>query len=747
MSPYRYDDGAGLYSGGFTSNEPILNGLHNDRVEFYLPWIMDPGNPNRLYLGTYRVYRTDNAKATKSSDVHWDLISGDLTSGCTGSASNGGRGCTISALAAPAESPALYAGTEEGWLWVSTNATSSSPSWNRIDITGTTPMRPVAAIAVDRSNYRVAYVGFNGFSAATPGVPGHVFMTNNGGANWTNISGNLPDVPVNNLLLDPSDPNTLYAGTDVGPYVTHNGGTTWTVFGTGFPIVSVEGMDLNPFTRQIAVGTHGRGAWALDDSATPLPALQIGATDAGVPVGPGSALTYQISVKNNGNITATNVVITDPVPANTSFVAAGAGGSFDGTNVVFNLAEVAMPTVVNTGGSLGVGVIPGEATVTFTVMITNTGVNSGDQIINDGYQAVSSEGPGAVGSPYAITLAPAHAFEMTPDYQWDGTRSGQAVTYLVSIQNRGYEADSYFLSNANSTAGFDTTLWDSTFTTMESTTDPVPAGGSAVVGVKVFIDPLVTNGTANTSFLRASSVFNPADSNSVQIKTVAVTDNILLVDDDGGGPNVQSYYQAALDAYGKPYNYADLNSDPMLPLNYLKAHQVIVWFAGATYPGNLGPYEANLSAFLDGGGRLFVSGMDLLDQSGGTTAFVHDYLHIDWDGSETQNDKGTLSATAVVSNSITGGLGVLTYTNYVSIFGSSADFSDQLTPIDPAEAATVDSGTGETNGLTVQAGPYKVMFLAFPYEAINSTTSQNALMKRALDWFFTYNTYLPLVLR
>ncbi|HZY45807.1 MAG TPA: hypothetical protein VFF70_13795, partial [Anaerolineae bacterium] len=114
LSPYRYVDGGGFYLGGFTANEYILNGLHNDRVEFYLPWIMDPGDSNRLYLGTYRVYRTDNAKAPKSSDVLWNLISGDLTSGCTGSAANGGRGCTISALGAPAESPALYVGTEEG---------------------------------------------------------------------------------------------------------------------------------------------------------------------------------------------------------------------------------------------------------------------------------------------------------------------------------------------------------------------------------------------------------------------------------------------------------------------------------------------------------------------------------------------------------------------------------------------------------------------------------------------------------
>ncbi len=761
LSPYRFNDGGALYGGGYTSNESILNGLHNDRVEFYLPWIMDPGDPNRLYLGTYRVYRTDNAKAEKAGDVHWNLISGDLTSGCTGPAANGGRACVISALGASAEYPAVYAGTEEGWLWLTKNATSASPTWSRIDVNGTTPLRPVAGIAVDRSNYRVAVVAFNGFSAATPATPGHIFKTTDGGATWTRIDLNgsgLPDVPVNNILIDPGNPNTIYAGTDVGPFVTYNGGINWTTLGSGFPTVSTEGMDLNPFTRQIAIGTHGRGAWALTDNATLLPALQIGVTDDGRPVGPGSSLTYQITIKNYGNITATNVVITNPVPANTSFVAAGSGGTVVGSNVVWNVPLVAMPVQVSTGGSLGVGLVPGSTSVTFTVQIT-TALNTGDVVTNDGYRVTSAEGTSAVGSPYDKTLAKQYDFGISPSYQWDGTNPGKVITYVISIKNLGYNTDYYHLGVADSAVGFNTTLWNSTFTALKSTTDPVAAGDSAVVGVKVLINPLVTNDISNTSYIVASSA-NSANSDSAQIKTIAVTDKILLVDDDGNSPDVDSYYQAALNAYGQPYNIADLASVPQLPQNYLKAHKIMVWYAGATYPGNLGAYDTNLAAFLDNGGRLFMSGMDLLDQNGGTTAFVHDYLHIDWDGSETQNDKGTFSATASLGNSITKGLGVLPYDEgYDLLFGGS-DFSDQLTPVAPAIPGFTDTGTHEINGLLVQdttlGSSYKVMFLAFPFEAINSSTGQANVMKRALDWFFditsltenqVYSVYLPMIFK
>ncbi len=60
ISPYRTTDG-GTY---FQSNSYIRTGINlNDRSEFYVPWVMNPLDTNQLFLGTYRLYRTDNAKA------------------------------------------------------------------------------------------------------------------------------------------------------------------------------------------------------------------------------------------------------------------------------------------------------------------------------------------------------------------------------------------------------------------------------------------------------------------------------------------------------------------------------------------------------------------------------------------------------------------------------------------------------------------------------------------------------------
>ena len=79
----------------FFNNSYIRNGIDlTDRSDFYIPFVLNQENPNQLFLGTYRLYRTDNARTPIAGDVRWKAISGDLTTGCTGTAPNGARNCT-----------------------------------------------------------------------------------------------------------------------------------------------------------------------------------------------------------------------------------------------------------------------------------------------------------------------------------------------------------------------------------------------------------------------------------------------------------------------------------------------------------------------------------------------------------------------------------------------------------------------------------------------------------------------------
>jgi uncharacterized repeat protein (TIGR01451 family) len=727
ISPYRFNDGM---NGDFFTNSYILNGLdRRDRAAFYIPFVMDPEYPNRLYLGTYRIYRSDDR-----GDL-WQEISPDLTTGCSsGATSPTTYECVITAIGPTAGAPALYVGTGDGNLMLTTDATVTSPIWINIK-KSPLPVRPVSAFAVDRSDYRLAYVAFNGFNAATPVTPGHVFKTTNGGQTWTDVSGNLPDVPVNTLVLSPTDPNTLYAGTDVGPMVTTDGGTTWNPMGSGFPVVAVNTLDLNPYTAQMLAATHGRGAW-VEKGGLKTPALQIRMHDAGVPVGPGSLLTYLITVKNIGNANATGVVISDTIPVNTSFVSASSGATPTGNTVVWNVGTV-MSGTVNANGGLDVG----NQTVTMTVRI-NSGIADGSTITNEIFKTKSGEGPGATGSPYPIVLDLPFDLSLSPTNQTNGTNPGSIVTYTMSVKNLGYKNDAFNLTSSGNQ--WPTTLWDSSFTKQITKTGSVAPGVTTEFGVKVSVPTKATSGMSDIVGMDVASIGNPARTASASIQTKAVTNPILLVDNDGNSPNVQPHYRAALDAKGYQYDVWDLASDPNLPSRYINAHKAIVWFTGASFPGPILPYETELASFLDRGGKLFMSGMDILDQEAGTTAFVKNYLHINWDGTKAQNDIGTASVTAVVTNPVMSGLGTYTM-DYASV--GLNDYTDEITPISPAIPAFKDD-SNVPDALTVSAGKYKVMFLAFPFEAMGTAQDRADVLMHAMNYFGISGMkyyYLPVV--
>ena len=202
----------------------------------------------------------------------------------------------------------------------------------------------------------------------------------------------------------------------------------------------------------------------------------------------------------------------------------------------------------------------------------------------------------------------------------------------------------------------------------------------------------------------------------------------LLVDNDGNTPNTQSFYTAALTGAGVQFSTWDLSTDSNLPQNYMLAFKNIVWFTGNSFPGPILPYEAKLKMFLDAGNHLFISGQDLLDQSAGTSAFVHDYLHVTWDGTEAQNDKAT-TAVHGVALTITNGIGAVPIDH--TILGNK--FEDRITPNGTATAIFTDDSTA-ADGLSF-AGTFKVVFLAFPFEAYGTAAQKTDLVTRVMTFF------------
>src|SRR6185436_2947554 len=163
------------------------------------------GLTSTIYLGSNLLFRSTNSAGS------WTAISGDLTNGNQGV--GGVVFGTITTIAvAPSRRNTIYIGTDDGNVWVTADG---GQTYTRVD--GALPDLWVTRVAVDRANDSVAYATFSGFRVDQP-LP-HVFRTTNRGTTWTDISGDLPDAPVNDIAIDPRRASTLYVATDVGVFV------------------------------------------------------------------------------------------------------------------------------------------------------------------------------------------------------------------------------------------------------------------------------------------------------------------------------------------------------------------------------------------------------------------------------------------------------------------------------------------------------------------------------------------------
>ncbi|HWD69663.1 MAG TPA: hypothetical protein VG293_05670, partial [Solirubrobacteraceae bacterium] len=136
--------------------------------------------------------------------------------------------------------------------------------WHQVSMTGL-PDRYPAGIVVDKTNRLHAIVVFNGYSRRwIPGAgTGHVFETFDGGSTWTDISGNLPDVPCDAVVLVGS---RIAVATDSGVFIAPDGsgtGTQWSNLGTGLPNASVNDIRIGPDGTSLYAATHGRGVWSI----------------------------------------------------------------------------------------------------------------------------------------------------------------------------------------------------------------------------------------------------------------------------------------------------------------------------------------------------------------------------------------------------------------------------------------------------------------------------------------------------
>jgi hypothetical protein len=337
----------------------------------------------------------------------------------------------------------------------------------------------------------------------------------------------------------------------------------------------------------------------------------------------------------------------------------------------------------------------------------------------------------AHGSPHTTPIALPHDVALTPAGQLDGARLGRPVDFPVTVTNTGYLTDSFSLSTDQRWA---TSVLDATCSGPISSTGSIAPGDTVEVCVRVVVPADAVDGDEDSQTVTAVASADPAVTASAKVTAIAVAKDTLLVDESGGIPGVAAIYAKALNAAGVPFGSWDLSERPTLPQGFLDAHDNVYWFTGPSWPGPLLKYEDVLAGYLDQGNNLFVSGIDLLDQAAGTTDFVHDYLHVDWDGTEDQNDRPTDAVHGVNGSVIGDHLGAIPLHH---VWGY---YEDQVTPVAPAAAQFTDDShrpdaVAVTDTSAATSKDYRVVFLAFDLESYGSGTNRAQLVTRVQDYF------------
>jgi photosystem II stability/assembly factor-like uncharacterized protein len=231
------------------------------RFWFYPPFAMDPNDSSVLYIGYDKLYRSSNR------GDNWMAMTGVIS-----------PGSNITAIAiAPSDSGIVYIGLQNGHLF---KVAGSGTSWTATDVSSAPiPAGQISDIAVHPTNANTIYVTTSDLTFAEGSrsfASDHVYRTTNGGTSWKSVSAGLSQAnPVNSILIDPADPQTILIGCDVGIFRSPNGGDSWVAWDHGLPNCSVQDLQLFQPERLLRAATHGRSIWERPIDPATCPPVQL----------------------------------------------------------------------------------------------------------------------------------------------------------------------------------------------------------------------------------------------------------------------------------------------------------------------------------------------------------------------------------------------------------------------------------------------------------------------------------------
>ena len=242
---------------------------HKYRFNWDSPIHISPHDPETVYVGGNVIFKSQDRGNS------WEVISPDLTTNDKSKQiSSGGTiyqdntaaefHCTVLYIAeSPIQKGVIWAGTDDGNVQLTMDG---GASWKNLNnrIKGLPEFSWVSKIHASEHNAGTAFVTVD--QHRMDDFKPYIFMTKNFGKTWEKISGNLPqDDYVKVVRQDPHNPKLLFAGMEHGIYASWDSGKNWEKINIDLPNVSVRDLRIQKRDRDLVVGTHGRGAYILDD--------------------------------------------------------------------------------------------------------------------------------------------------------------------------------------------------------------------------------------------------------------------------------------------------------------------------------------------------------------------------------------------------------------------------------------------------------------------------------------------------
>ena len=274
----------GLVYGGTVTKEVVATGWEQNidptiahpgtvwRNTWTLPLAFSPIDRTTLYFGHQNIFRSRDGGET------WKIVSPDLSRPNEGTPPNldpatladtnniARHGVVYAIAPSPVRASVIWAGTDDGYIWVTRPSTGSGRAleWKNVTPPQLTSWSKVGIIEASHYDAATAYAAID--RHRLDDYKPYIYRTRDGGATWTAIANGIPDGSfVNAVREDPVRRGLLYAGTERGVYVSFDDGAFWQPLQLNLPVTSIR--DIAVHGDDLVIATHGRAFWVMDDIA------------------------------------------------------------------------------------------------------------------------------------------------------------------------------------------------------------------------------------------------------------------------------------------------------------------------------------------------------------------------------------------------------------------------------------------------------------------------------------------------